>query len=150
MKRQPTLHKTGMVRPAPKLKRTLNILDALNMVYQYPFLQPIYEGEIIKVVSRPCYLVVTELQRYGLSKKDKPFPIKYAVSKSGQYIGTPRDAWRLVNVAGISVFERRNPTSKVCSIGYCLHKKKWYGWSHRAIFGFKKKEDARRFAASVS
>ena len=25
---------------------------------------------------------------------------------------------------------------RVCSIGFCEKEQKWYGWSHRAIFGF--------------
>jgi hypothetical protein len=33
--------------------------------------------------------------------------------------------------------ERRTPESNVCSIGFSGHDGKWYGWSHRAIFGFK-------------
>jgi hypothetical protein len=27
---------------------------------------------------------------------------------------------------------------------------KWYGWSHRAIFGFKTREEAAKFAESVA
>lgn len=37
---------------------------------------------------------------------------------------------------GITQREKRTPTSQVCSIGYSERKKKWYGWSHRAIAGF--------------
>ena len=25
----------------------------------------------------------------------------------------------------------------VCSVGFCKEDGKWYGWSHRAIYGFK-------------
>ena len=31
----------------------------------------------------------------------------------------------------------RTAESTVCSIGYCERERKWYGWSHRAIFGFR-------------
>ena len=27
--------------------------------------------------------------------------------------------------------------SNVCSIGFCEKEQKWYGWSHRAMYGFK-------------
>jgi hypothetical protein len=33
--------------------------------------------------------------------------------------------------------EKASPTDETCSIGYCEKERKWYGWSHRAIFGFK-------------
>ncbi len=32
--------------------------------------------------------------------------------------------------------EGRTPESNVCSIGFSNRDQKWYGWSHRAIFGF--------------
>jgi len=32
--------------------------------------------------------------------------------------------------------EKSSPTDDVCSIGFCAAESKWYGWSHRAIFGF--------------
>lgn len=77
---------------------------------------------------------------------------------------------------GITVREKAEPDHQVCSIGWSPSKKKWYGWSHRAIYGFgvgdpdysedlestpKKdrpkiktiehaKEAAKRFAASVA
>jgi hypothetical protein len=110
----------------------------------------IYGGKILKVIKRPCYDMVTELipkNEYGTSKD---MEITYALSKQGHYIGDTKTAWRLVNKKGISVFELRKETSNTVSIGYNLHEKKWYGWSHRAIFGFKRKRDAERFAESVS
>jgi len=37
---------------------------------------------------------------------------------------------------GITETEKRTPGSAVHSIGYSPKEKKWYGWSHRAIYGF--------------
>jgi len=34
------------------------------------------------------------------------------------------------------VSQKADPHHKVHSIGYSEKEKKWYGWSHRAIFGF--------------
>jgi hypothetical protein len=113
-------------------------------------IKPIYEGKIVKIQSKPCYLIVSELHNYMGSPSNDPWVIKYAVSKSGDYIGDTKTAYRLVNKFGISVFERRLETSKVCSIGYNLSKRKWYGWSHRAIASFREKSRAKRFAESVS
>jgi len=55
----------------------------------------------------------------------------------GAYIGTSREAYRLWRLYGINRFERRTPNSNVCSIGYASAKRKWYGWSHRRIFGWR-------------
>jgi hypothetical protein len=32
--------------------------------------------------------------------------------------------------------ELSHPDNNVCSIGWCEREEKWYGWSHRAIYGF--------------
>jgi hypothetical protein len=32
--------------------------------------------------------------------------------------------------------EIASPDDRVCSIGFCAQKQKWYGWSHRAMCGF--------------
>jgi hypothetical protein len=57
-----------------------------------------------------------------------------AYTPSGAYIGTEEWAQELER-RGI-VPELRTPDSQVCSIGFCEREQKWYGWSHRAIFGF--------------
>ena len=58
-----------------------------------------------------------------------------AYNYNGDYIGNSRDAWRLCVKRGI-LPEKAQPNHNVCSIGYCKKKRKWYGWSHRAICGF--------------
>lgn len=61
-----------------------------------------------------------------------------AYTPSGDYIGDPKDAYRLVHERGIQPQPRkRKKTPSVCSIGYSVKDGKWYGWSHRAIYGFK-------------
>ena len=54
----------------------------------------------------------------------------------GQYIGSPEWAHKLVAARGIQP-SLRTPESCVCSVGYSVKDGKWYGWSHRAIYGFK-------------
>ena len=61
--------------------------------------------------------------------------VKSAYTPSGDYIGNGKDARFLVVKRGIKP-EKRSPTSNVCSIGWCEKEQKWYGWSHRAIYGF--------------
>lgn len=53
----------------------------------------------------------------------------------GGYVGTPEDAYRLLQ-RGLVEIQKANPKNKVCSIGYCPSETKWYGWSHRAMYGF--------------
>ncbi len=59
-----------------------------------------------------------------------------AYTPNGDYIGSPRDANRLVAQRGIAP-QTRTTGSGTCSIGYSTKDGKWYGWSHRAIFGFR-------------
>lgn len=37
---------------------------------------------------------------------------------------------------GITQREKAEPDHTVCSIGFSPSKSKWYGWSHRAVYGF--------------
>jgi hypothetical protein len=64
----------------------------------------------------------------------KPFDMKQAYTPDGKYIGSPRSAYFLIVKRGIKPDVIRG--NKVCSVGFCERDQKWYGWSHRAIFGF--------------
>ena len=61
--------------------------------------------------------------------------VKSAYMPNGDYIGDPKTAHYLIAKREIKP-EKANPTHNVCSIGFCEKEQKWYGWSHRAIFGF--------------
>lgn len=58
-----------------------------------------------------------------------------AYTPNGDYIGDPKTA-RMLAKRGI-VPQLRTRNSNVCSIGYCARERKWYGWSHRGMFGFR-------------
>lgn len=73
-----------------------------------------------------------------------------AVTEEGLFIGSVKDATTLWKKFGITMFELRTPKSKVCSVGYSPSKGQWFGWSHRAIRGFKTRREAAKFAESVS
>ena len=60
--------------------------------------------------------------------------MKVARTPAGHYIGDPRTAHMLCKKIGIAPEVLRG--HKVCSIGFCEREQKWYGWSHRAIYGF--------------
>jgi len=61
--------------------------------------------------------------------------MKSAFTFDGHYIGDSKDAYRLCKTRGIKP-QLRTKDSGVCSIGFCEAEQKWYGWSHRAIYGF--------------
>jgi hypothetical protein len=70
------------------------------------------------------------------------FTMKSAYTPSGDYIGSPKTAHRLCVKYGIKPEVAPPPSTEcgpgnVCSIGFSEREGKWYGWSHRAIFGFK-------------
>jgi len=69
--------------------------------------------------------------------------MKSAYTPEGYYIGSSKDAHRLIVKRGIKPQPREparpdanNGRGRTCSIGFCEREQKWYGWSHRAIYGF--------------
>ena len=72
----------------------------------------------------------------GISPEDKPLLMVSFYNNHGKYIGDHDNFKKLVIDRGIlpEVYRSRN---NVCSIGKSEKDGKWYGWSHRAIFGFK-------------
>ncbi len=103
---------------------------------------------------------------------DGKLPMKLAYNPSGEWIGDPKTVLRLAKKYGIRIWEKRTPSSCVCTIGFSPETQKWHGWSHRAICGFEigmyefnciegkltpkietlsmAKDSARRFARSVN
>jgi len=62
--------------------------------------------------------------------------MEMAYTPSGDFIGNPKDAKFLVEKLGISP-EKADPSHSICSIGWAELSQKFFGWSHRAIHGFK-------------
>ncbi len=56
--------------------------------------------------------------------------------QDGSYVGLIEDVLHHVKRYGITEFYRAEPDHNVASVGWAPHTSKWYGWSHRAIFGF--------------
>lgn len=81
------------------------------------------------------YEVRTE-QHDGTVWNCPPFAMKSAYTSDGLYLGDPKSAHYLCKKRQITHFELRTPTSNVASIGFAESTNTWYGWSHRAIFGF--------------
>lgn len=90
-----------------------------------------------KVLSVRRYKAGYEIRTEEVSwdGKSKPTISRSAYNTKGDYIGTAKDAYRLVVKRGIMP-EKASSEDNVCSIGYSKKRRKWYGWSHRAIYGF--------------
>lgn len=58
-----------------------------------------------------------------------------AYTHDGHYIGPPERARMLYFKYGIFP-ELADPDDNVCSIGFSPIFQRWYGWSHRAMYGF--------------
>ncbi len=95
--------------------------------------------QVLKIINervmKAGYVLTRELRESPV-KGEPPFEWTMAYTPQGDYIGDSRTAWRLCVKRGIRP-EKRLPDSNVCSIGFSSKDGKWYGWSHRAIFGFK-------------
>lgn len=63
-----------------------------------------------------------------------------AFTPDGHYIGNHKMARGLITERGIVPEPRPGASDaggvKICSIGFCEAEQRWYGWSHRAIYGF--------------
>lgn len=83
------------------------------------------------------YTIKTEkiTGEYGMHKTES-MNMTSAYNLNGDYIGNSKTANLLCKKKGIKP-ELSKRTHCVCSIGYSERDKAWYGWSHRAIFGFK-------------
>ena len=80
------------------------------------------------------YEVRTELHD-NPDPTSQPIEMKSAYTARGDYIGDPATAKTLCEKMGIKP-ELITHEHNVCSIGFCENDQKWYGWSHRAIYGF--------------
>jgi len=79
--------------------------------------------------------VVRDQVYEGADFGGEDFSYKTAYNFNGDYIGSSRRAHNLCVKRGIKP-ELISPTHNVCSIGFNEEEQKWYGWSHRAIYGF--------------
>jgi hypothetical protein len=79
---------------------------------------------------------VREELRDGKEYNTKDFVVKLAYTPNGDFIGDSKDAYFLCVRKGIKP-EKAKKDHSACSIGFCEKEQKWFGWSHRAIYGYK-------------
>lgn len=79
----------------------------------------------------------TQSQVYKIIENDPSDEMghRHAVNMEGKYIGLPDYAQMLLDKYDIHP-EAVNDNN-VCSIGFSPRDNKWYGWSHRALYGFE-------------
>ena len=75
--------------------------------------------------------------------------LESAYTTEGNYIGSEKDAKYITEKRGIKP-ELANKNDGVCSIGFNKKEQKWYGWSHRAIYGFKVGDEITNKASGFS
>lgn len=91
------------------------------------------EKKLISEEVTPICFIREELWTHDSS--DEPTEMRSAYSFAGDYIGPASEAEKFSEF-GIVYFERREPDSTVASIGFNPATEKWFGWSHRAIYGY--------------
>lgn len=95
-----------------------------------------------EVLSERNYKAGYQVREERLTDDENPpVTLRTAYTPNGEYIGTSVWAYRLCKVRGIKPELSPAPTCdgeprRVCSIGFSEKLQKWYGWSHRALFGF--------------
>lgn len=90
--------------------------------------------ELIEEIDRGPYVMRRELWYHHSTQE--PTEMFQAYTHDGHYIGDEKTAKMLCVKYGIAP-ELSDEDHQVCSIGYSEREGRWYGWSHRAIYGFK-------------
>lgn len=92
------------------------------------------EATVVKRTIKDLYVIEEASfppNSYGC---DEEFSMTYTINKKNKYIGDVSTAEFLCDERGIE--PQAVPGKTVCTFGKSRIDNKWYGWSHRAIFGF--------------
>lgn len=91
---------------------------------------------VAESMTSPVDADMQEIIDYINEHRGEHVIVKSAYTPSGDYIGNKKMAHLLCTKMGIKPEKISPSNNKVCSIGFCEAKQKWFGWSHRAICGF--------------
>jgi len=113
-------------------------------MYEYATCYALLEAKNGNVIDIKVIDIVKDTPRYVVKNVElsmpsackEPVSVKYAYTPKGDWIGDEKTAKFICDKKEI-VPEKKTPSSTICTIGYSEKDKKWYGWSHRAIYGFK-------------
>ena len=92
------------------------------------------DKQVIETIDMGAYEIRKEKWRMGEDDEWSDMESAYS-KKDGSYIGNVDTAIVLCDSKGI-LPECMDDEHNVASIGFCRREQKWYGWSHRALFGF--------------
>jgi hypothetical protein len=95
---------------------------------------PGIDTQVIKTIEHPNF--IEKHEKWTPSDTDPPVNLVCCYNTDGHYIGDLETAKYICDEKGIKP-ELRKPGMNVCSVGFCDKDNKWYGWSHRAMVGFK-------------
>ena len=89
------------------------------------------------MIQKELARLIIKFEEWQTTEKEKPTLMVSIYNAAGDYVGgLDNMALRLLGKYRI-VPEKAHSSHNVCSIGKSLKDGKWYGWSHRAIYGFK-------------
>lgn len=140
LKKHPQLIKMiteGRIIPKPFESILGAFLSVLEPINEYKSDQDCYGCDttikILDIKEKDDYIVLKTLQD-GSEFGSKNFEMDTAYAYTGCSIGDEKFA-KFLSKEGI--IPESPPGCNVCAIGWCAASQKYYGWSHRAMFGFK-------------
>ena len=92
--------------------------------------------EILNVKKHPKYGYEIRTEMWELIEGEEPSETVAAYNLNGIYIGNEDTAKVICKKKGI-IPEPIKETENICEVGFCAMELKYYGWSHRAVYGFK-------------
>lgn len=97
---------------------------------------PLDPIKTVKIEDKGTYEVRHEEYDWSdMGVENGPHIMPMAYTKDGAYIGTPEEAEYICGELGL-IPSKASDEHNVCSIGFNEKEQKWYGWSHRAMFGW--------------
>lgn len=113
-----------MEKVTVSLKEKSSVYDGATVISRTPVKE---HGYVIEKVLIP---------KNSYCGNEQEFEMEYALNENGDYIGSVEDAKYICEEKGIRPITTEE-NSKTCSIGKSVIDGKWYGWSHRAMYGFE-------------
>lgn len=103
-----------------------------------------------ELLSTRKYKTGYEIRKYLYSEEDaaggSDMVMRSAfTTDGGHYVGSPKWAYMIFRTKGLSDVQPSRPVGDIdanggfgytCSVGYSRLEEKWFGWSHRAMYGF--------------
>lgn len=130
------------MNPHAILSAKLNSLDLRERVGEaVPAVASVYSGEDYNTlvlaalsIKDSCFIVQYENVKH-VASGDRDMLMVVVYNNEGQYVGN-LDQLQMLITRGITSQVQPAKTGITCCIGFNEAQQTWYGWSHRAIYGF--------------